>query len=90
MCSVYIFSARLHDFLFYQAHPLKIFPMSGLVNDEIKSVLTKGLIDIENHNLNIVHNAFHKGLKVLGMDVHQLVINVFYFFRSWPLRFEEV
>ncbi|KAL4152998.1 hypothetical protein QTP88_000831 [Uroleucon formosanum] len=60
-----------------------------LVNEGIKSSRGHGLIDIGSCNINIVHNAFLKGLDNYGSDVSEFVIIVYYFFKGWPKRWED-
>jgi hypothetical protein len=60
-----------------------------LINSELIQTRSKGLVDIGTCNLHIVHNAFLKGLKELGDDVSELIINIFYFFDGLPSRWSD-
>lgn len=60
-----------------------------LLNEELKASRSVGLIDIGTCNIHTIHNAFLKGIKELGDDVNDLIINVFYFFDGWPTRCED-
>lgn len=59
------------------------------VNEDVKSVREKGLIDIGFCNIHVIHNAFLKGLEELGCDASDFIISIYYYFKDWPSRWED-
>ncbi|KAF2901839.1 hypothetical protein ILUMI_04350 [Ignelater luminosus] len=60
-----------------------------LINEKVKEVRNKELIDIGSCNIHVMHNAFRKGLQKVGNECAEFVISVFYFFNDWPARRED-
>lgn len=52
------------------------------VNEKLQVQVSPNLLDIGECNLRKEHNVFAKGLNVFGMNVEQLVIDVYYHFKS--------
>ncbi|CAN8004648.1 unnamed protein product [Ixodes hexagonus] len=52
------------------------------VKKKLQSQVSPNLLDIGECNLHKLHNAFAKGLNAFGMDVEQLVIDIYYHFKS--------
>jgi hypothetical protein len=48
----------------------------------------KCLIDMGSCSIHTVHNAFLAGLKVFGEEVSDLIIDIYYFFKKYPSRWE--
>lgn len=61
-----------------------------LLNEEIKMIRGRdninGLLDLGSCNLHIVHNTFLKGLKQYGLDVSDVITQIFNWFDGWPVR----
>jgi len=60
-----------------------------LVNENVKIIRGKSLIDIGTCNIHIIHNSFLKGLQCMGARVSDFVIDIYYFFCGWPKRGED-
>jgi hypothetical protein len=60
-----------------------------LINEEVKSVRGKGLVNIGTCNIHVIHNAFQRGLEELGTDSSDLVVFMYNFFDGWPARWED-
>lgn len=60
-----------------------------LINEKVKSLRVKGLVNIGFCNLHMMHNAFQKGLEELGYDASDLIISLYYYFKDWPSRWED-
>lgn len=60
-----------------------------LVNENVKIIRGKSLIDIGTCNIHIIHNSFLIGLEYMGARVSDFVIDIYYFFHSWPKRGED-
>lgn len=61
----------------------------SLLNEEMKAIRGKGLVDIGYCNIHMIHNAFQKGLQVLGFDASELIISIYRYFKDWPSRKED-
>ena len=59
------------------------------INGEMIKIRKKGLVKIGSCNIHVVHNAFLQGLKILGTDVSDLVLKLYYFFHNFPVRRED-
>lgn len=57
-----------------------------LMNEEVKTVREKGLINVGFCNIHMLHNAFLKGMCVFGSNASDLVISLFHYFDHWPAR----
>jgi len=60
-----------------------------LVNENVKLIRGKSLIDIGTCNIHIIHNSFLKGLEYMGNRVSDFIIDIYYFFHGWPKRGED-
>ena len=61
-----------------------------LINERVKEVRDKPLLDIGSCNIHIGHNAFCKGLEKFGETMSEFVISVYvFFFDGWPSRWED-
>lgn len=60
-----------------------------LMNEDVKAVRGKGLVNLGFCNIHMVHNAFQKGLEELGSDASELIISLYSFFKDWPSRWED-
>nr|XP_042908229.1 uncharacterized protein LOC122271344 [Parasteatoda tepidariorum] len=59
-----------------------------LMNEEVKLISDRELVDIGTCNIHIVHNAFLKGLNELGENAADLITSVYHFFDGWPSRWD--
>lgn len=59
------------------------------MNEEMKIIRKKPLLEIGSCNIHISHNAFLKGLQEYGSDVQDFVLDLYYFFHGWPQREED-
>ena len=59
------------------------------INEKLKALGLSGLLPFVPCNMHVVHNSFREGLKVYGQSSKQLVIDLFYFFKSSPCKRED-
>nr|XP_037291648.1 uncharacterized protein LOC119187671 [Rhipicephalus microplus] len=52
------------------------------VRNKLQKHVAPSLIDIGNCNLHKVHNAFGRGLDAFGLDVEEVVRNIYYYFKG--------
>nr|XP_037272719.1 LOW QUALITY PROTEIN: uncharacterized protein LOC119164598 [Rhipicephalus microplus] len=52
------------------------------VRNKLQKHVAPSLIDIGNCNLHKVHNAFGRGLNAFGLDVEEVVRNIYYYFKG--------
>nr|XP_037276267.1 uncharacterized protein LOC119169257 [Rhipicephalus microplus] len=52
------------------------------VRNKLQKHVAPSLIDIGNCNLHKVHNAFGRGLDAFGLDVEEIVRNIYYYFKG--------
>lgn len=52
------------------------------VKNKLQTQVAPLLVDVGNCNLHKVHNAFAKGLDAFGVDVEEVVRNIYYYFKG--------
>lgn len=60
-----------------------------LLNEELKLLRGKGLIDIGTCTIHLIHNAFLKGLQQCGNEISDLLVALKYFFKDNPSRWAD-
>ena len=60
-----------------------------IINSKLKANYQRELVDTGPCQLHVVHNSFRKGVERYDLDVENLCIDIYYFFKSLPPRRED-
>ena len=59
------------------------------LHKKVRDELNPNLIDISTCNIHKIHNAFSKAYDSFGSDVEDLGIEIYYYFKTSPVRMED-